>query len=316
MPRLYQFSGLTHVVDGGLATALESRGHNLNHPLWSGKLLIEKPEEIQKVHYDFYRAGADIAITASYQTSVLGLKTHLDLDKAAALEVIRSSVRLAQAARDEARQSGMGRTLLVAGSVGPYGAYLANGAEYTGDYANVTEAELREFHRDRIAALLDTSSRADVLACETIPSRLEVQVLCDLLKEHQCSAWVSCTLRDANHISDGTNLAEIVDIVGKCDRVIAFGVNCVPIGLATDALKEIKKVSDSMMLVVYPNSGEKWDAEKKVWYGGEEAREHLGEVAKEWYDAGARLIGGCCRMGYDDIRAISDGLESVRGPDL
>ncbi|PNS17956.1 hypothetical protein CAC42_3915 [Sphaceloma murrayae] len=305
-------TGKLYVLDGGLATALESRGHDLNNPLWSGKLLTEKPGEIKQVHLDFYKAGAEIAITASYQTSVAGLKDHMGLDGDAALKVIQSSVQLAQAAREEANTAlPSDRNLLVAGSVGPYGAYLANGAEYTGDYGTVTEMQLKDFHRDRIAALLQKGSRADLLACETIPSLLEVKVICELLEEFDADAWISCTLKDANHISDGTDIDEVAKIINQYDKVVAFGINCVPIGLATTALQNMAKVTGKP-LVVYPNSGEKWDAEKKVWYGGEEARGHLGQVAREWYDLGARYIGGCCRMGYEDIKVVSKGLSDLR----
>ncbi|KAG8624977.1 hypothetical protein KVT40_006728 [Elsinoe batatas] len=313
MVRLPNFAnnGRPQILDGGLATALESRGHDLNHPLWSGKLLTEKPGEITKVHLDFYRAGANIAITSSYQTSVLGLKKHLDLEEPQALEVIKSSVYLAQEAQKQALAEDPERTLFVAGSVGPYGAYLANGAEYTGDYGDVTVQHLKDFHESRIDALLE--ARADILACETIPSLLEVKVLVDLLRTRHTKAWLSCTLRDEDHISDGTHVSEVAKAIQDCDQIIGFGINCVPLGLAAKAIKRIAGITHKDP-IVYPNSGEQWDAEKKVWYGGTEAREHLGELAKDWYRSGALFIGGCCRMGFEDIKVISDALRSTSNP--
>ncbi|KAF4548857.1 Homocysteine S-methyltransferase-like protein [Elsinoe fawcettii] len=299
------------ILDGGLATALETRGHDLNHPLWSGKLLTEEPEEITRVHLDFFRAGANIAITASYQTSVDGLKKHLGLNEEQSLEVIKSSVRLAQEAYRQAVVEGIERTMFIAGSVGPYGAYLANGAEYTGDYGNITAEELRKFHEPRIDALLEAG--ADVLACETMPNMIEIEVLAEILESRKTKAWLSCTLKDNEHISDGTPISEVIRKTQHCQQIMAYGVNCVPLTLAGKALSHFEKAT-SKELVVYPNSGEQWDAEKKVWYGGEEAREHLGELAKEWYNSRARLIGGCCRMGFEDIKVIRGSLRATFQP--
>lgn len=289
--------GQNLILDGGLATALESRGHNLNHALWSAKLLRGDREAIRDVHRDFYLAGADVAITASYQASVLGLHEHLDIDADQAKATMRDSVSLAIEARG---LTDLSRELYVAGSVGPYGAYLSNGAEYTGDYGDVAEDQLRDFHRDRISALLDAG--ADVLACETIPCLTEVKALCELLGSEfpRAHAWMSFTLKDAQHISDGTEMSMVAALVNDCDQIFAIGFNCIPLDLATDALNHLGKLT-SKPLVIYPNSGEKWDGVKKVWYGGASAAERLPQLALEWQRLGARLIGGCCRMGFQDI---------------
>lgn len=300
--------GDTLILDGGLSNALESHGKDLNNSLWSAKLLKSDPDAIKTVHLDYFRAGADVAITASYQGSVKGLTEHLSIIEGEAKGIIRESVRLAVLAREEARAAGIERELFVAGSVGPYGAYLANGAEYTGLY-DVTEKELVGFHRGRIEALLQAG--ADVLACETIPNVHEVRALCTLLKNEfpSARAWLSFTLRDAAHISDGTPVEEVVKLVEECDQIVAVGFNCIPLDLALQALEHIKPLT-SKPLVIYPNSGEQWDASKKAWYGGGAAAAQLKDLAKQWHSAGARLIGGCCRMGPDDIQIIQRALKS------
>lgn len=292
----------TLVLDGGLATELESRGHNLNHALWSAKLLLEKPEAIQQVHLDYFLAGADVAITASYQASVQGLKQHLD-PTIEPLEIIQRSVRLAQQARDQAHEQGVAGPLLVAGSVGPYGAYLADGSEYTGAY-HLSLAEFQNFHRERIRALVDMD--VDLLACETMPSYGEIQALVALLREEhpQMPAWISCTLRNAEHISDGTPVSKVLDLIYNSNQVVAFGVNCVPQVVVTDALKHMKAWTDKP-LVCYPNSGETYDATSKEWTGGRAEGSECAKRVAEWKASGARLIGGCCRTGPEEINITS-----------
>ncbi|GAM90896.1 hypothetical protein ANO11243_089420 [Dothideomycetidae sp. 11243] len=302
-------NGNTIFLDGGLATALESLGHDLNHALWSAKLLREDPAAIREVHRDYFLAGADVAITASYQAAIAGLTNHLDLDNGKAREVIRRSVELAIEARDGVLRAHPGRTLFVAGSVGPYGAYLANGAEYTGDYGDVTESHFRDFHRGRIEEVL--AAGADVLACETMPHLGEIEALCALLRDEfpESRAWVSCTLKDARHISDGTSVEQVVRLVEQCEQVVAVGFNCVPLDLAAEALEHLGSLT-TKPLVIYPNSGERWDGAKKEWYGGAAASERLSGLACQWQASGARLIGGCCRMGYEDVSRIRASVHS------
>lgn len=298
-------AALTHtdtlILDGALATELEARGCNLADTLWSAKVLMENPELIYQVHYDYFAAGANVAITASYQATPLGFAAR-GLDSGQASALIRQSVALAQRARDDYRAaSGSEAPLLVAGSVGPYGAYLANGAEYRGDYA-LPAAEMKDFHRPRVAALLEAG--VDLLACETLPSFGEIQALLSLLAEFpHSSAWFSFTLRDAQHLSDGTPLSKVAEVINAAPQVVAVGLNCVALESVTPALQTLQALTDKPLLV-YPNSGEQYDAVSKSWHSAPSGCT-LHDKFPEWQQAGARLIGGCCRTTPQDIAAIA-----------
>ncbi|MEB6224919.1 homocysteine S-methyltransferase [Pantoea anthophila] len=289
------------ILDGALATELEARGCQLADALWSAKVLMEDPELIYQVHYDYFVAGARCAITASYQATPQGFATR-GLSEEASLALIARSVELAQRARhDYLAVRPDAKTLLVAGSVGPYGAFLADGSEYRGDYA-LPEAEMMAFHRPRVQALL--AAGADLLACETLPSFAEAQALVKLLAEFpDARAWFSFTLRDAGHISDGTPLAEVVSWLNQQPQVVALGINCVALESVTPALQQLQTLTDKP-LVVYPNSGEQYDAGSKTWHSAPSGCT-LHDKLTEWQQAGARLIGGCCRTSPGDIAAIA-----------
>ncbi|KAA5975253.1 MULTISPECIES: homocysteine S-methyltransferase [Pantoea] len=289
------------ILDGALATELEARGCQLADALWSAKVLMEDPELIYQVHYDYFVAGARCAITASYQATPQGFATR-GLSEDESLALIARSVELAQRARhDYLAVRPDAKTLLVAGSVGPYGAFLADGSEYRGDYA-LPEAEMMAFHRPRVQALL--AAGADLLACETLPSFAEAQALVKLLAEFpDARAWFSFTLRDAGHISDGTPLAEVVSWLNQQPQVVALGVNCVALESVTPALQQLQTLTDKP-LVVYPNSGEQYDAGSKTWHSAPSGCT-LHDKLAEWQQAGARLIGGCCRTSPGDIAAIA-----------
>lgn len=307
---------LALILDGALATELETRGLDLSSALWSAKALEETPEAIYGVHLDYFRAGADIAITASYQATPLGLSRHLGMSLERSQKLICRSVELAQQARDtvlqeeqQANTSKKPRRLLVAGSVGPYGAYLADGSEYRGDY-RLSADEFKDFHRPRMEALV--KANVDVLACETMPSLPEIQALVQLLEIDfpDTKAWVAVTLRDASHLSDGSPLSEVIKMINSSDQIVAVGVNCIPEQNVSAALDCIKPLTDKP-LIVYPNSGEEWNAEARAWSGQRaEGHEHA-RVVQEWYSKGARLIGGCCRTGPKDIQTIRDTLMST-----
>ena len=304
--------GANLTVDGALATELEAFGCDLEDPLWSAKVLLEQPHLVKRVHRDYFRAGAAVAVTASYQATTLGFARR-GLGEEEALELVALSVRLADEARREylAENPGKG-PLLVAGSVGPYGAFLADGSEYRGDYV-LTRDELLEFHRSRIAALVDAG--ADFLACETLPSLPEAEVLLALLQEFDVEAWLSFTLRDGGHISDGTPLAEVARLCGGQPLAVAIGVNCVPLELVSPALEALGKATD-MPLIAYPNSGESYDAITKTWGPvaagdnsagpGSNVPVSLSEGTPIWRELGARLVGGCCRTTPQDIAAVAE----------
>ncbi len=291
------------VLDGALATELEARGCNLLDSLWSAKVLLEQPEIITEVHLDYFRAGAQVATTASYQASVDGFATR-GIGPQQAHTLIVKSVELASLARsiylNEAPDAG---PLLVAGSVGPYGAFLADGSEYRGDYQR-SATQFQDFHRPRIAALVDAG--ADLLACETLPSFAELQALTALLQNEfpTIGAWFSFTLRDEQHISDGTPLAEVAAWLNACPQALSVGINCVPLETASAALRHLSELTP-LPLVVYPNSGEEYDAQRKAWHRDGHSCHSLDTYLDEWLSAGARLIGGCCRTTPADIASLA-----------
>lgn len=312
------------VIDGALATELEERGHDLTHPLWSMKVMQNNAglQSIKDIHLDYYRAGADIAITASYQASTQGLQEHFGLDESHAQKAVMQTVELAQQARELAYQEAAvprTRQLLVAGSVGPYGAYLSDGSEYRGDYVRSIN-HLKDFHRPRIQALCNAG--VDLLALETMPNAVEIEALTDLLKSDfpQAIAWLSCTTRDADHLSDGTSWEDLLTLVHQHDQIVAFGINCVPMSSSTDTLQSIGEQT-RLPLVCYPNSGEEWDASTKTWHGlrpddvlatrepNSAAKSSLADSVSGWTDHGARLVGGCCRTGPAYIKALCEDLQ-------
>lgn len=292
----------TLILDGALATELEARGCNLADALWSAKVLLEDPLLIYQVHYDYFAAGARVAITASYQATPQGFAAR-GLDEAESLALIARSAELARQARDDYRRDSHSQaTLLVAGSIGPYGAFLANGAEYRGDYA-LPDEEMKAFHRPRFATLL--AAGVDLLACETLPSFAEIRALVQLLEEFPAAqAWFTFTLRDSEHLSDGTPLREVVAFLQAQPQVVALGINCIALEKVTPALTVLRELT-AKPLVVYPNSGEAYDPQSKTWHCAPSGCT-LHDKFAEWHAAGARLIGGCCRTTPQDIAAIAD----------
>ena len=289
------------LLDGGLATSLEARGHDLSDSLWSARLLIDAPEEIAAVHRAFLEAGADCVISASYQATLAGLGRR-GLGPGEARETLQRAVKLARSARDGFAASALGGSRrhrpLVAASVGPWGAAQADGSEYTGAYA-IDEAGLYAFHRERFALLAEAG--ADLLACETLPSRAEARALLRLLDETPgVWAWFSFTARDAARIADGTPLRELARELDH-ERIAAIGVNCVAPARVPGLLAELRRGS-SRPLVAYPNSGEGWDAAARRWVGG--AAPAADSRPAAWRAAGAALIGGCCRVGPEAIRRL------------
>lgn len=296
-------SGTKLTLDGALATELEAHGSNLDDPLWSAKVLLEQPELVKRVHLDYFRAGARVAITASYQATPMGFARR-GISEAEALELVALSVRMADQARAEhVAENPAAGPLLIAGSVGPYGAYLADGSEYRGDY-QLDRAAFLDFHRPRIAALVEAG--VDFLACETLPSLPETEALLELLVEFDVESWLSFTLRDGAHISDGTPLSRVVGVAAAEERVAAVGVNCVPMELVSPALEALRQATD-LPLLAYPNSGETYDAVTKTWgpAPGAAAPATLAQAAPGWHGLGAQMLGGCCRTTPHDIAELA-----------
>ena len=282
------------VLDGGLSTALEARGADLGGPLWTARLLGEEPERIAAAHREFYLAGARVATTASYQVSVEGqVAAGNDADRAR--QLVGRSVAIAREVRDELTDERPG--LLVAASVGPYGAYLADGSEYRGRYG-VSSARLRDFHAPRLELL--AAAGPDLLAVETIPDTDEAEVLVPLLDEVGVPAWFSYSVSGAATHA-GQPLADAYAVVAGSRSVVAAGVNCSDQG---DVLGAVRAAVAATRLpaVAYPNRGGSWDAQAKEWaYGAALDLDLVGS----WVAAGARYVGGCCGTGPADIAALA-----------
>ncbi len=297
------------LLDGGLATEREKRGFDLGTNLWSAQLLLENPEAIRNVHLSYLEAGANCIISASYQATVKGFMDY-GLSEGEAVSLLRKSVALANEARDEFMDSKIESELtpLVAASIGPYGAVLADGAEYRGDYA-ASKSELLEFHEQRWEIL--AASPCDLLACETIPSFKEAEVILELLRQTpDLFAWVSFSCRDGEHISDGTPIKECASLFEESESVVAVGVNCTAPRFISSLIERVRAGAPGKRIVVYPNSGEVYNAENRTWHGSSEPLE-CGKEAGEWYGNGAKLIGGCCRMGPEHIRAMRENIVAM-----
>jgi homocysteine S-methyltransferase len=291
------------VLDGGLATALEARGCDLVDELWSAKVLMEDPGLIREVHLDYLRAGADCIATASYQATLAGFRKR-GLDEEAGKDLLRLSLQLALEARDRFWREAPNRKgraePLVAASIGPYGAYLADGSEYTGRYG-ISDSELYDFHRERWQIL--AAGEADLLACETVPSQREAETLLRLLSETGDHwAWISFSCRDARHLCDGGLLQEAARACDSEPRVSAVGINCTAPDLIAPLIEEARKGTDKPILV-YPNSGEKYDAGSKSW-SAVPSSVALEVAAESWVRLGASGVGGCCRVEPTTIAEI------------
>jgi homocysteine S-methyltransferase len=282
------------IADGGLATELEARGNDLSDALWSARLLLDAPQEITAVHMAFFRAGAMIATTASYQASFDAFAAS-GISRNDTVRLLRRSVELAKTARDEVGVAG-GR---VAASVGPYGAALADGSEYRGRYG-LSVAQLEDWHRPRLEVL--AAAGADVLALETIPDVDEAEALVNLVRSLGVPAWLSFTI-DGTRTRAGQPLADAFAVAVGVPEIVAVGVNCCA---PDDVLPAIGPARETgKPVIVYPNSGERWDSARRAWFGPSRFSPRL---AVQWAAAGARVIGGCCRVRPADIGELAAAL--------
>ncbi|NUQ99087.1 MAG: homocysteine S-methyltransferase [Streptomyces sp.] len=287
------------VLDGGMSNQLESAGHDLSDELWSARLLAERPEAITDAHLAYYEAGADVAITSSYQATFEGFAGR-GIERERAAELLALSVELAREAARQAQAKGATRPLWVAASVGPYGAMLADGSEYRGRYG-LSVDELERFHRPRLEVL--AAARPDVLALETVPDSDEAAALLRGVRGLGVPAWLSYSV-DGGRTRAGQPLEEAFGLAADADEVIAVGVNCCAPEDVDGAVRTAVRVTGKPV-VVYPNSGEAWDADARAWAG---RSSFASEQVTGWRESGARLIGGCCRVGPSAIAGIAGAL--------
>ncbi|WP_348264097.1 homocysteine S-methyltransferase [Telmatobacter sp. DSM 110680] len=289
-----------HVLDGGMASELEYLGANIDGPLWSAHVLEDAPEKIVAVHRAYIEAGADIIETASYQVSRMGY-AEVGLDPALAGAALLRSVSLAR----EAASAAHGKRVLIAASLGPYGAALHNGAEYHGNYT-CTFADLIAFHADRIKILANANGQEspDLLAFETLPSLVEAVAIGQALKPYpELAAWFTFTCVDQEHVAHGEPLRQCAAAVAAFPQTTAVGVNCTHPTLISALIAELRAASDKP-IVVYPNSGEGWDAQNRCWTGTGDPASFASQAA-DWLAAGAQIIGGCCRTRPAHIHQVA-----------
>ncbi|MFF2703146.1 homocysteine S-methyltransferase [Streptomyces cyaneofuscatus] len=288
------------LLDGGLSNQLEAQGCDLSDALWSARLLADAPEQVEAAHLAYLRAGAQVLITASYQATFEGFGRHgIGPERTGAL--LARSVELARRAAGAARRADPEREIWVAASVGPYGAMLADGSEYRGRYG-LTVSELERFHRPRVAALAEAGP--DVLALETVPDMDEAEAVVRVAEETGLPLWLSYSVA-GGRTRAGQPLEEAFAVAAGREAVVAVGVNCCDPAEAEEAVRVAVEVTGKPA-VVYPNSGEGWDAEGRGWTGA--STFDPGRV-RAWTGAGARLVGGCCRVGPDRIKELAGLLE-------
>ncbi|ONK75308.1 uncharacterized protein A4U43_C03F15500 [Asparagus officinalis] len=312
---LIERAGGCAVIDGGLATQLEALGAHFDDPLWSARCLISNPELIEEVHVQYLESGADIVVTSSYQATILGFVSKgLSVNESESL--LQKSVHLALEARDkfwklvQRYPSHNYNHALVAASVGSYGAYLADGSEYSGYYGkDITLEKLKDFHRRRLQVLVDAGP--DLLAFETIPNKIEAKAIAELLDEENVPipSWICFSSVNGENACSGESFEECLDILNKSDKVSIVGINCSSPQCIENLVLKFRKLTKKA-IAVYPNSGEVWDGKAKLWlpsecFGGE----NFEVLATRWHEAGASLIGGCCRTTPSTIRSISEVLK-------
>ncbi|GGX51909.1 homocysteine S-methyltransferase [Streptomyces fructofermentans] len=289
------------VLDGGLSNQLEAAGHNLSDELWSARLLDERPEAVTEAHLAYFAAGANVAITATYQATFEGFARR-GVPRGRAARLMALGVTLAREAAGRARAGGVRAPTWVAASAGPYGAMLADGSEYRGRYG-LGVAELERFHRPRLEVL--AAAGADVLALETVPDTVEARALLRALRGLGTPAWLSYAVA-GDRTRAGQPLEEAFGLAADAEEVVAVGVNCCAPEDAAGAVETAARVTGKPV-VVYPNSGEVWDSGARAWRGRSTFAPGL---VTGWQRSGARLIGGCCRVGPSAVAGIAAALRT------
>ena len=296
------------ILDGALGTQIQKNGHDVNDSLWSAKFLNEDTSVIKEVHKQYLEAGADCIITSSYQASIEGfLKKGFSKEKA--IELIKLSINIAKEARDEFWETFEDKQTrvkpLVAASIGPYGAYLADGSEYSGDY-KISDEELKDFHKKRLEIIVETNP--DILACETIPLLKEAKIVCDLLKQYpHIASWITFSAKNENYTNAADDIKECMTYLNTQEHISAVGINCTAPQYIPMLIENIKSVC-SKPIVIYPNGGSRYNPITKLWERGELSAQDFAKLAYLWYTKGATVIGGCCETTPNEIECIRKTL--------
>lgn len=289
------------LLDGGLSNVLEGFGCNLDHPLWSANLIIDQPEMIINAHLAYLKAGAQCITSSSYQATIEGFES-VGLSKSEAVSMMQRSAELAHQARSIfIKESGRREPVYLAASIGPYGAFLADGSEYKGHY-NISDEELKAFHVEKIKILEKT--QVDFMAFETIPSLREIQILSELIAHCKKPCWLSFSCKNEHLLNDGTPIIEAVKYISSTKNLFALGINCTAPKYISSIIRDIKPFVKDKKLIVYPNSGEIYLPETKSWKGLSDPAV-FEKMASEWLGLGVDILGGCCRIGPDHIKRLA-----------
>ena len=289
------------ILDGGMSNVLESLGCNLDHPLWSAYMIVEEPDMIVKAHLAYLNAGAKCITTSSYQATLEGFE-RIGLTRTESKAMMLRSVELALKARNIFLDgSSQNKTIYLAASIGPYGAFLADGSEYKGRY-DITDEKLKEFHTEKVRILEETA--VDFMAFETIPSLREVKILNEIIADCNKPCWISFSCSNEHSLNDGNSIIDAVKSISSNKKLFALGINCTAPRYISDIIKNILPFIQDKKLIIYPNSGEIYLPETKSWKGISDPV-IFEKMASKWLSSGVDIIGGCCRIGPDHIKQLT-----------
>ncbi|WP_224965008.1 homocysteine S-methyltransferase family protein [Acinetobacter guillouiae] len=290
------------ILDGGLGRELARRGAPFRQPEWSALALSEAPDIVKEVHLDFIRAGAEVITTNNYAV----VPFHIGQDRF--INEVQSLVNIAvtQAKRAVIES---GKNVLIAGCLPPlFGSYRA-------DF--FIEAEAKKLASPIIETL---DPHVDFWLAETQSCLKEVETVHALLPKDQRDFWVSFTLQDEIELDQpvlrsGESLDEVVELLIRLNaNAVLF--NCCQPEIILQAINTIKKMLPAHIQIgAYANAFPPQNIEATANDGLDEIRKDLNpefylSFAKEWHDAGATLIGGCCGIGPEHISVLSHYFKS------
>ena len=288
------------LLDGSMSFPMEQLGYNLKNKLWTGMALISDPDIIKNIHKDYINAGADYISTSTYQVSYDRLK-NMGYQSSEIKKVFQKSVDLV---KEAIKESGSKKEIKIVGSFGPFASYDPNASEYVGKY-NSTDDEIKNFHLNNINIIEETD--LDIILYETIPCLREIEILSKVLSQTNKEIWISITCNENIEFRDGSSFKEACKIISQIEQITTLGINCFSPLLVEKALKELKKYSNKKTLV-YPNSGEKYNPKDKYWSGKNEFNNLM---IKNWLSLSPDIIGGCCRVGYNNIKKMREEIDSL-----
>ena len=288
------------LLDGSMSFPMEQLGYNLKNKLWTGMALISDPDIIKNIHKDYINAGADYISTSTYQVSYDRLQ-NMGYQSSEIKKVFQKSVDLV---KEAIKESGSKKEIKIVGSFGPFASYDPNASEYVGKY-NSTDDEIKNFHLNNINIIEETD--LDIILYETIPCLREIKVLSKVLSQTNKEIWISITCNENIEFRDGSSFKEACKIISQIEQISTLGINCFSPLLVEKALKKLKKYSNKKTLV-YPNSGEKYNPKDKYWSGKNEFNNLM---IKNWLSLSPDIIGGCCRVGYNNIKKMREEIDSL-----